>query len=314
MTSAPTSVPVCYRHAGRETYLSCTRCERPICPECMIPASVGHQCPECVREGRANQRKAVTAFGGDARVGSQGYVTKILIAINVAFFLIGALLEIRTVAGGSLGGLMGSSGPIHEWGALIPQPTRFVDQNNVTQYVTNGVSGGEYYRLFTSMFIHFGILHIALNMWALWAFGRSLEQALGPIRFLALYLLAGLGGSVAVYWFGDQHSLTAGASGAIFGLFAALFILLRRVGRDTSSFIPIIVLNVVINVFGASYLSIAGHVGGLVTGAVVAVGLAYAPAKNRTLIQTGVLVGVGLGLLALTMIRTAMISVPGIGG
>lgn len=274
----------------------------------MIPASVGHQCPECVREGRATQRKAITAFGGDARVGSQGYVTKILIGVNIAFFLVGALLSYRTVVGGGFGGLMGETGKLHLWGAIIPEPTHFVDSNGNVVYSTAGIAGGEYYRLFTSMFIHFGILHLGLNMWALWAFGRSLEQALGPIRFLALYLLSGLGGSVAAYWFGDQHGLTAGASGAIFGLFAALFILLRKVGRDTSAFIPIIVLNVAINVFGRSYLSIAGHIGGLVVGAIVGFGLAYVPAKNRNMLQTAVLVGVAIALVVATAVHTMAIN------
>ncbi|MBB5871138.1 membrane associated rhomboid family serine protease [Allocatelliglobosispora scoriae] len=311
MTSAPTSVPVCYRHPGRETYLSCTRCERPICPECMIPASVGHQCPECVRQGQAGQRKAVTAFGGDARVGSQGYVTKALIGINVAIFLIGALLSLKTIAGGGWGGLLGQAGDLSEWGALRPGssvPFIYTDQNGPHLISSlSGVATGEWYRIFTSMFLHYGLLHVAMNMWALWAIGRVIEQALGPVRFLALYLLAGMGGSVAAYFVTSPWTSTAGASGAIFGLFAALFILLKRVGRDTSSLLPVIIINVVVT-FVVPGISIAGHIGGLITGAIVGFGLAYAPKEGRNVRQALVIGGTFVVLSLLVVARTVMIN------
>jgi len=216
------------------------------------------------------------------------------------------------VGGSSIGGLLGSTTPLSNKLSVVGEVGCQRTHGGVgvgpIMNCVAGVSDGEYYRLFTAMFMHYGLLHIALNMWALWAFGRTLEQALGPIRFLSLYLLSGLGGSVAAYWFGDQHNLTAGASGAIFGLFAALFILLKRVGRDTSVFIPIIVLNVALNVIGRDVLSIAGHVGGLVTGAIVAFGLAYAPQKNRNMIQTAVMVAVGVALVLLTAVQTASIN------
>ena len=130
---------------------------------------------------------------------------------------------------------------------------------------------GEYYRLFTSMFLHYGLLHLVLNMWVLWVLGRPLEAALGPVRFLALYLVAGLGGSVAVYLLASPYSLTAGASGAIFGLFAALIVVMRKMRCSIAGIVPVLVFNLVIT-FTVPGISIAGHLGGLVIGAIVAAG------------------------------------------
>jgi membrane associated rhomboid family serine protease len=165
------------------------------------------------------------------------------------------------------------------------------------------IAAGEYYRMFTSMFLHYGIVHLLMNMWALWILGRTLEAVLGPARFLALYLLAGLGGSVAVYYFAP-NTLTAGASGAIFGLFAALFVVLRKMGRDTSSVVPVIVLNVVFT-FAVPGISIAGHLGGLVVGAIVGAILAHAPRERRSLVQAGGAAAVAALLIVMTLVRTA---------
>jgi membrane associated rhomboid family serine protease len=149
------------------------------------------------------------------------------------------------------------------------------------------------------MFIHYGIIHLLLNMYALWVLGRSLEAVLGPTRFLALYLISGLGGNVACYLF-SPNTFSAGASTAIYGLFAAYFVVLRRLGRNASSVIPIIVINVVLT-FTIPGISIAGHLGGLVAGGIASAGLAYAPRENRTLIQTAVLVAMFLGMMAITL-------------
>jgi membrane associated rhomboid family serine protease len=142
-------------------------------------------------------------------------------------------------------------------------------------------------------------------MWALWIVGRVIEQALGPGRFLGLYLVSGLGGSLAVYLFTGPY-LTVGASGAIFGLFGALFILLRRVGRDTSSMLSLIVINVVFT-FLIPGISIAGHLGGLATGTIAALGLAYAPQKNRALIQYGTLAVLFVIIVVIALLRMLMV-------
>jgi membrane associated rhomboid family serine protease len=267
----------------------------------MIPASVGHHCPECVREASRNQRAAVTAFGGDARIGAQGYVTKALIAINTLMLLIGTLVSgVGSLFGGGWGGLLGGSDSLDSWGGMWgTQPYRGVDGG---MHQVNIIASGESYRFLTSMFLHAGILHLALNMWALWVIGRVIEQALGPTRFLALYLVSGLGGSLAVYLFAAGGP-TVGASGAIFGLFAALFILLRKVGRDASQLLVLIMINVVFT-FTISGISIPGHLGGLATGAIAAMALAYAPQKNRTMIQYGALGAILVVIVVIALIRS----------
>jgi membrane associated rhomboid family serine protease len=220
-----------------------------------------------------------------------------LIAIN-CLVAVAAAVSVsgnQALYGGGLGGLMGGTTPVHLDGALV----------------VPWVADGEYYRLITSMFLHYGLLHLGMNMWALWVLGRSLEVALGPLRFLALYLLSGLGGSVAIYLFTDAYTYpptqTSGASGAIFGLFAALFVVLRRMGRDSSSVVPILLINLVIT-FTVPGISIAGHLGGMVTGAVVAAGLAYPSRKLRTPAQVIVCVGVLTLLCVATIARTSMIT------
>ncbi|MGI5146349.1 rhomboid family intramembrane serine protease [Plantactinospora sp. CA-294935] len=299
MSESPPTTPVCYRHPSRETYVRCTRCDRPICPDCMREASVGHQCPECVAEGRRGQRPARTVFGGGA-AGRRGYVTKVLIGINIALILL-SIYTARggdAVAGAGFGGLLGGATPLTDWGAVL-------GLDRIGPFgVEEGIAAGEYYRLFTAMFLHYGLLHLLMNMWALWVLGRSLEATLGPLRFLALYLVAGVGGNVAAYLFSPATARTVGASTAIFGLFAALFVIMRRLGRDTSSVIPILVVNLVFT-FAVPGISIAGHLGGLTAGAAMALVLAYAPRSRRTLFQVGGGAVIGLVLTGLTLMQSA---------
>jgi membrane associated rhomboid family serine protease len=302
------AVPRCYRHPGRETYVTCVRCERPICPDCMREAAVGFQCPECVAEGRRSMRPVRTAFGG-SRAGYAGYATITLIALNVIVLLVGtALSGVDSV----FGGLFSGASRIHFLGAVVGPDFTVSPEGRIAfaaypefGEVYRGADSGAAYRLLTSMFIHYGPLHLLMNMWALWVLGRSLEAALGPLRFLGLYLLSGLGGSAAALLF-QPLSLTAGASGAIFGLFAALFIALRRLGRDTSSVVPVIVINLVLTFALPGLISIAGHLGGLVIGAAVGAGLAYAPRRGRTAVQVTVMVAVAVLVAALTAMRMLM--------
>ncbi|WP_431883045.1 rhomboid family intramembrane serine protease [Micromonospora gifhornensis] len=295
--SAPTT-PACYRHPGRETYVRCTRCDRSICPDCMNEASVGFQCPECVSEGRRSVRPARTAFGGGA-AGRHGYVTKALIAINVLVMLVSIASDRGgdAAAGGTgFGGLMGGSTPLTEWGAVLGR-AMFLDGS------IGGVAEGQWYRLVTAMFLHYGILHLLLNMWALWVLGQSLEAVLGPLRFATLYFIAGFGGNVAVYVFSPPNQMSAGASTAIFGLFAAIFVIMRRLGRDTSAILPILVINLIFT-FTVPQISIAGHLGGLVFGGLMALVLAYAPRSHRTLVQAVGGTVIMVLLLGAALIRT----------
>ncbi|WP_433648578.1 rhomboid family intramembrane serine protease [Micromonospora zamorensis] len=301
MSESPPTTPVCYRHPGRETYVRCTRCDRPICPDCMRDASVGHQCPECVNEGRRSVRPARTAFGGGT-AGRHGYVTKALIALNVLLLLL-SIASARggdaAMGGSGFGGLMGGSTPLTEWGAVLGRAY-------LSDYTLGGIAEGQWYRLVTAMFLHYGVLHLLLNMWALWVLGRSLEANLGRVRFAALYLIAGLGGNVAAYLFSSPRAATVGASTAVFGLFAALIIIERKLGRDISRIIPILVINLVFTL-AVPGISIPGHLGGLVVGGLMALVLAYAPRGRRTLVQVAGAAIILVVLLALVLFRTAQL-------
>ncbi|SNY58319.1 rhomboid family intramembrane serine protease [Paractinoplanes atraurantiacus] len=301
MSEAPSTVPVCYRHPSRETYIRCTRCDRPICPDCMNEASVGHQCPECVAEGKRSQRPARTAFGG-SRAGTAGYVTRTLIGINVAVMALSAILGGATALAGNGGwfGLMGSETPLTRWGEVLGYAPYTLGGD------PHGIAAGEWWRLVTAMFLHYGLLHLALNMWLLWQLGRYLEVQFGPLRFAAIYLLAGLGGNVAAYLFTPQNQPAAGASTAIFGLFLAMIVVNRRLKRDISQLIPLLVVNLIFT-FAVPNVSIAGHLGGLVIGGAVAFVLAYAPMRNRSRIQLAGSAAVLVVLLIAAVVRTQML-------
>lgn len=265
--------PDCYRHPGRETGVSCTRCGRPVCPDCRVEAAVGFQCRECVRGGAAGVRQARTEFGGGlARDGA--LVTKILIGINVAVWLVHYQLSWAAYS------------HLYMWGP--------------------GVADGEYYRMITSVFFHTAPWHIAMNMWSLWVLGPPLERLLGRWRFLALYLVAGLGGSALVL-LADPNAPTLGASGAIFGLLGALVVIQRKRGYELGPVLAILVVNLVAT-FAIPGISWEGHVGGLVAGALVAFGLAHAPQRNRSLVQAGAVLLVLGAVAVLTAFGVAALS------
>ncbi|OBJ41364.1 rhomboid family intramembrane serine protease [Mycolicibacterium mucogenicum] len=265
--------PTCYRHPSRPTYVSCSRCGRPICPDCMTAAAVGQQCPECVNEGKRTVRQARTHFGG--RISKGSLVTYTLIAVNVVMFVL--------------------------------QHTSVQMQQDLVLWPP-AVADGQYYRLASSAFLHYGLAHIVFNMWALWAVGPQLEQWLGRLRFGVLYGLSGLGGSVLVYLLSPLNSATAGASGAIFGLFGATFVLFRRLQLDVRGIVGLIVINLVITfvlpAVSSQAISWQGHVGGLVTGTVVAAVFAYVPARQRLLALISVTAVLLVLFAGLTMWRT----------
>jgi membrane associated rhomboid family serine protease len=297
-TADTSAVPVCYRHPGRETYVRCVRCDRPICPDCMNSASVGHQCPECIREGNRSVRPAQTVFGGDTS-GERGQVTRALIAVNVAMWLLTLATAVLSGRYGpaQLGELVayGGGSPLTDWGAVI-------DRFYYADGSLGGVAGGEYHRLVTAGFLHYGLLHLGLNMYALWLLGRECERLLGRWRFLVLYLVAGVGGAVAVYCFAPGAP-TVGASGSIFGLMGALFFFFRRMNADVRGLVGLLVLNLVIT-FVVPRISIMGHIGGLITGAAVGAIFAYAPRKARLPVQIGGLVVVLLALVLAVVWQT----------
>jgi membrane associated rhomboid family serine protease len=271
----------------------------------MVEASVGHQCPECVAEGRRTQRQARTPFGAAMGSGQRGVATISLIIVNVLMLLASAVSAhngVDALYGGQWGGLLGRDTPLLDQLGVVGQCM----VTATGEIVPCGVADGQYYRLLTAMFMHVGAVHLLLNMLLLWQLGRMLEDDFGPVRFLAIYLVCGIGGDVAVYLF-SPGSGAAGASGAIFGLFAVQLVALRRLNRDTSAVIPIIVINLFFTI-SVPNISIAGHLGGLATGAVVGAGMAYAPQENRTAFQALALIGT-LGLLgALTLWQTLQLT------
>jgi membrane associated rhomboid family serine protease len=273
-TGGPTppsvAAPQCYRHAGRETWISCARCGKSICPDCMIPAAVGFHCPDCVRQSPNAQRVARTTLGGRA-VANTSAVTYSLIGLNVLAYL----FEMASSSIVTRFALIGGAVDVH---------------SNGSQHVI-GVAHGEYYRLVTSMFLHeppsYGgafFLHILFNMWALYVVGPPLEARLGRVRFLAMYLIAGLAGSAAAYALTPANEFVLGASGAIFGLFGALLVIGRHERLNIQPIALTIGLNLVLS-FSISNISWQGHIGGLVGGTALAVAWAYAPRSRRTVIQ-----------------------------
>jgi membrane associated rhomboid family serine protease len=241
---------VCPRHPDREAYVRCQRCGRPACPECQRPAAVGIQCVDCVREAARTSRSARTVFGGRATDGTP-VVTYTIIAICAVVYLLQRAVP-------------GTTGRFAFMPALgWTEPWRFV----------------------TAAFLHSPstIFHILLNMFALWTLGQYLEPMLGRARFAALYLISGIGGQVGVVLLAGQPTLTGlatgtdmawvtpvvGASGAIFGLFGALLVLNRHLGRSSAAMYATIAINAA---FGFIYPGIAwqAHLGGLVTGVLCA--------------------------------------------
>lgn len=251
---------VCARHPDRPTGLRCIRCDRPACPACLREASVGSQCVDCVAEGRRSGRYATTIAG--ARPSARDLVIPVLIAVNVLVFVV-------TVAqAGSLG--RNAVAPLFQQWALSPL----------------AVAGGQVWRLVTAGFLHFGPVHLAFNMIALWIIGRDLEAVLGRGRFITVYLVSLLGGSAAVFLLEDVRSLTAGASGAVYGLMGGLLIVLLRLRRSPAPALTIIALNVFIT-FVVPGLSLFGHLGGLLFGTLAAAAMVYAPAARRVSVQAG---------------------------
>lgn len=216
----------CYRHPDREAGVKCRRCERPICPDCMISAPVGFQCPSCVKGSPAV--RTLRSLRKDP------YVSMALIALNVAVFLAG----------------QGTGGQSRKLG---------LDGFDVAH--------GDWWRIVTSGFLHFDVLHIAFNMLILWWLGRLLEPAIGMVRFGTVYAVALLSGSFAVLLI-SPDALTGGASGAVFGLMGATVMVMRRRGIDVmqSGLGGLILVNLLLSFRPG--VSIGAHVGGLIGGGV----------------------------------------------
>lgn len=266
---AGSGAPHCYRHPDRETGIRCNRCERPVCVECMHSAAVGFQCPDCVRQGRAEVPPQRTAYGGRLSGAGAGLVTKVLIGVNLAVWLL-------TYALGS---------DFTNALALVRGPAHYLTSSGTDELVGVAVGPDQWYRMVSAMFLHEEFWHIGMNMLALWTVGPQLEMLLGRARFLGLYLAGGLGGAALFVLTAAPGQGSLGASGAIFGLFGAVLVLTRRQHYDLRPVLTLIAINLAFTFFFRSSIDWRGHVGGLVVGILVAAGLVFPPRARRNLVQ-----------------------------
>ena len=268
--------PRCYRHPERESHIKCTRCDRPICPDCMVSAPVGFQCPDCVHRAAATSRPARTLTGGALHRDS-ALVTKVIVAANVLVYVFDLL--------------------VGDW--------LFND------YAMQGAAvavDGESYRLVSSAFLHTGFTHLAFNMIALWFIGAAVEARLGRWRYLAVYLLSALGGSVLSYAVDSPLQTSVGASGAVFGVFGALFVLSVKLRFELGGLIALIVINAVIGFIPGLNINWRAHLGGLIVGALLTTVMVYAPQRSRLVSSVVACVVVFVALVGVTVVRSNEIS------
>ncbi|MFL6120927.1 rhomboid family intramembrane serine protease [Actinophytocola sp.] len=276
-------LPACVRHPDRPTGLRCVRCDRPACPDCLREASVGYQCVDCVAEGSKSVRPARTVSGARAQRSTRPMVVvPVLILLNVLVFAATAF-EARSITGNDRSSL-------------------FVDWTLVPSLV----AGGDYWRLVTAGFLHFGNyggygpVHLIFNMFALYVLGRDLEVVLGRVRFLAVYALALLGGSVSVMLFGEALGSVAGASGAIYGLFGGIAVVVFRAKMNPRPVLILLGINIFLSV-ALPGISLLGHLGGLVVGAGATAALVYAP-RNKNLVRFQVLACVAIAVVLVVVV------------
>jgi membrane associated rhomboid family serine protease len=269
-------VTTCYRHPDRETGVGRSNCGRPICPDCMTQTPVGIRCPECARP-----RTRVSHAG--FTMSRSPNVTYGIIAANLLLF---ALTNRIGEAGGGLFG----GGQLNQLGADLAVSRA-------------GIADGEYYRLITSAFVHFGLLHLAFNMYVLWLLGAALERYACPLRFAAIYFVSALAGSFGALLL-TPDGLTAGASGAVFGLMGALLVLERQRGLALlgGSIVPLLFINLAIT-FAIPNISKGGHVGGLLGGILVGLvlsgfGRGHLAYGRLNFVSVAGVVALGLGMIA----------------
>ena len=238
----PPTLTHCYRHPDRETGRSCTRCGKPACSDCLVQASVGSHCPDCRKAEQPDIKTRVRY----ANARQPTLITSTLIAINVALFVWMAAADTSSLAGGR----------------TITEQQFNLGLNRIVLSATH-----EWYRLVTSGFIHFGIIHIGFNMYILWQLGQLLERTLGRTQFALLYFAGLLGGSAGVLLLTDK-GISGGASGAVFGLMAALAISMHRQGVNIlqTGVGRLLMLNLVLT-FVIPGIAIGGHLGGATAGA-----------------------------------------------
>lgn len=250
---------MCYRHPDRSVGRRCTRCGKPACADCLQQVAVGSHCQDCVKAARPDIKTRARYW----QASKPAFVTYTLIGLNVGVFVVLGLWY-------DLGGML--AGDITDAHRQFALNSVFIDGEPFPYRLADGTvvvsEGNEWYRLVTSGFLHFGIIHLAFNMYFLFVLGNQMEPQLGRIRFLLLYAASLLGGSAGVILI-DQGSLTAGASGAVFGLLGAMAVGLWRHGVNpfSTQIGTLLLINLGLTFFVGG-ISIGGHLGGLIAGSV----------------------------------------------
>lgn len=236
----------CYRHKARETGLRCTRCERPACYECLRPAPVGSHCLDCIKEGRKSTRPMAASWPRSAGTG-----VALIITLCVATFALQSLQDLQA----------------------LDTPSWLKDIEGRFSMVGGLVADGEWYRLVTSLFLHFGVFHLLMNMLAVWIFGLEVERREGPLRVVAIFVVTGILGGATAFLFHPASIQVAGASGGVFGLLGVALVRTVRSGQSAQPIVALLLINLFIGITVPD-ISIAAHAGGFVAG------VAYAAAST----------------------------------
>ena len=264
--------PACYRHTGTASYVRCQRCDRNVCPECQTPAAVGVICPDCFAAERRDEPQRVRRARWRGQMGGTPATTS-LVALTVAVYLLQLVPALGVTEALLYAGVYSAPGHFEPW------------------------------RMVTTLFVHSTgmIFHVLLNMYTLWIFGRLLEPFIGTWRFLALYVLAGIGGSVGVLWLSSPMTPVVGASGAIFGVIGAFIVIHRSLGGSAPQLYVLLGLNLVIGFLPGMAIAWEAHLGGLAVGALI--GWVYTRTRqpNQQRLQAMSLAGIALVLVVLSL-------------
>lgn len=274
MSDLPASAAnFCYRHPGRQSFILCQRCGRTICAECQTQAAVGVICPECMKEQRKNAPRTKPAILTRLTGSDRPTVTYSIIGITLAVYVLQLFF--------------GSEITNRLWYAgFFSQPGSF-----------------EPWRLLTTALVHGSIFHVLLNMYTLWIFGQLLEQLLGRGRYLALYLLSALAGSLGVLFLSDPFTPVVGASGAIFGLMGAFLVIQRRLGGNATQLLVLVGINVVIGFIPGLQIAWQAHIGGLIGGAVLGLIFVQTRRIRQKSLQVGLIGAFAAVLVLLSFVR-----------
>lgn len=266
-TTTSEETEYCYGHPKTPTKLHCTRCDRPICGRCAIPASVGQHCPECVAEARKSAPKVRSAMMATSPV------VTVILAINVIVFI-------------------GQQ--------LFPELTEKLIMDPFL------IGAGEYWRLITPVFLHAGVLHIFLNSYILYSLGPNVESAFGSFRFALMYLAAGFLATAASFALPPEVR-SLGASGAVFGMAGVLLVYLyrRRKSAFVAQYLRSIMIFIGINLlFGFMFPGIdnVAHIGGLIGGVILGAGFDRED-QLKTVTQTVALLAVAAAGIFLVVLK-----------